>query len=452
MKHSQKDRSPESGLYAMEKRLKPTRRHLLSKVLAHGSLRLTRILFRILELLLTLTLALLFALPLSMILLLRKLVTGKSVTLPAARTIIGQGGKKLSLTLFNTQWPTAANLALLFYVLTGKLGLAGSSMEDFSNYRFVPESSYLHTGKPGIVSLWTVRKNANIGHEGNVAAEWEYRFTRTPLSDLFLILRAIPAYFFQSSHTPTEKQINLFDIHFVNTTMRQAVTLIHTMITGGGGTKSIFFVNPDCLNKTFSDRDYHEILQNADQVFPDGIGLTVACKILGTPLLENVNGTDMLPFLCEMAAEKQHSLFLLGGEPGVAEKMAENLKVKYQVHISGTQHGFFDHQQDNDKVIQAINTSGADIVLVAFGAPLQEKWIAANGHKLECGVAIGVGGLFDFYSDKTKRAPRWLREIGLEWVYRILQEPGRMWKRYVVGNPLFLLRVVMWKIRQPRNA
>jgi len=83
---------------------------------------------------------------------------------------------------------------------------------------------------------------------------------------------------------------------------------------------------------------------------------------------------------------------------------------------------------------------------VAFGAPLQEKWIQANRAHLQARILMGVGGLFDFYSGKTRRAPRWMREIGLEWLYRMLQEPGRMWRRYVVGNPLFLYRVTKWKL------
>lgn len=444
--------SPERDINNLKKRLKQSQKHLFRKAFAHSSLWLGNFLYRLLELLLCIILIVLFALPLTGILFLRKLATGKTITIRNSRNIVGTNGQELSISTFNIKWPTAANLALLFYVVSGKLGLVGASMEDFSSHQFVLESSYLHTEKPGIISLWNVRKNSNIGHEGNVAAEWEYRFTHSPVSNLFLILRAIPSYFFQTTEKSTEEQIHLFDICFANMTMRSAVGLIRQIIAKGGRTKSLFFINPDCLNKTFQDGNYREILQNADHVFPDGIGLTIACKILQNPLKENVNGTDMLPFLCEMAAENNHSLFLLGGQPGIAEQMATNLEKKYGVEIAGTQHGFFDHELENNAVIHTINGSGADIILVAFGAPLQEKWIASNTHKLETAVAMGVGGLFDFYSENTKRAPRWLREMGLEWCYRMLQEPGRMWKRYIIGNPLFLLRVLLWKIRRTGKA
>lgn len=442
----------DNSIHSLEKRLKRDKRHLLKKVITQAGLKVAEASYRLFEIVLALLLIIMFTLPLSIVLLLRKFMTGKPVISHHTRGIVGRGGKELQLRTFNTSRPTTANLSLLFYVLSGKLGLVGTSMDTFTDHHFAPESNYLYTGKPGIISLWNVRKNSNIGHEGNVAAEWEYRFTRTPFSDLLLILRAIPAYFFTSSDKPAEEKINLFDIHFVNKTMKNAVDLIHGIIVEGKQTESIFFVNPDCLNKTFADSSYRTILQNADYVFPDGIGLTIACKILRNPLRENVNGTDMLPFLCAMAAENGHSLFLLGGKPGVAETMALNLRGKYQVEIAGTQHGFFDRATENDSVIQAINASGADIVLVAFGAPLQEKWISENGSKLRASVAMGVGGLFDFYSENTRRAPRWLREIGLEWVYRIMQEPGRMWKRYVVGNPLFLLRVLVWKVRLSKHA
>ncbi|NTV93680.1 MAG: WecB/TagA/CpsF family glycosyltransferase, partial [Chlorobiaceae bacterium] len=114
--------------------------------------------------------------------------------------------------------------------------------------------------------------------------------------------------------------------------------------------------------------------------------------------------------------------------------------------------GYFDHRSESDAVIGKINSSGAAILLVAFGAPLQEIWIAEHRQKLLPRVLMGVGGLFDFYSGTIRRAPRWMREIGFEWVYRIFQEPARMWRRYVIGNPLFLYRVMKWKVFTQSNS
>ena len=160
----------------------------------------------------------------------------------------------------------------------------------------------------------------------------------------------------------------------------------------------------------------------------------------------------MLPYICRMAAEKGYSIFLLGGKPGIAEQAGKNIGNAYGVHLAGTAHGYFNHQTESSEVIETINKSGAAILLVGFGAPLQEKWISLHRHELKPDVLMGVGGLFDFYSGTISRAPDWIREIGLEWIYRMLQEPGRMWRRYVVGNPLFLYRVMKWKIFTQSNS
>jgi exopolysaccharide biosynthesis WecB/TagA/CpsF family protein len=329
--------------------------------------------------------------------------------------------------------------------------LIGSSMRSSDTAAAVPENGYLNASRPGIVSLWEVRKNSKIGHEGRLATEWEHHFTRNTISDFLLLLRAIPAFFFRNTQPASARTIDIFGISFANLSMVDAVRLVGRKAEGKDRANSVFFVNPDCLNKTFSDTSYKQILKNADYVFPDGIGLSIACKLLGNPLKENVNGTDMLPFLCEMAEQRGLSLFLLGAGHGVAEKVSAQLQDKYKVSIAGTHHGYFDHVRESRAVIEEINRSQADIVLVAFGAPLQERWIADNSADLEAGVVMGVGGLFDFYSGNTKRAPRWLRELGLEWSYRIVQEPGRMWRRYVIGNPLFLYRVLRWKRASARK-
>ena len=119
------------------------------------------------------------------------------------------------------------------------------------------------------------------------------------------------------------------------------------------------------------------------------------------------------------------------------------------LRIVGARDGYFGPEEE-EGVVEAINRSGARILLVAFGAPRQELWLQRWRDRLEPGVCMGVGGLFDFYSGRIPRAPAWMRELGLEWVFRLMQEPGRMWRRYVIGNPLFLSRV--WRqARQPQR-
>jgi N-acetylglucosaminyldiphosphoundecaprenol N-acetyl-beta-D-mannosaminyltransferase len=164
-------------------------------------------------------------------------------------------------------------------------------------------------------------------------------------------------------------------------------------------------------------------------------------------LRENVNGTDLFPRLCEAASQAGLSIYLLGARPGIAEAAANKMRERYPgLHIAGARDGYFSPEEEAG-VVAGINASGAAILLVAFGVPRQELWIERWRTDLQPRVCLGVGGLFDFYSGRIARAPVWMREIGLEWVWRLLQEPKRMWRRYIIGNPLFLSRV--W--RQTRH-
>ena len=410
---------------------------------------MARLVLRVVELVCVMLLVCFAAAPLTLLLLVRKLTTGRPVLVQYLFTTAN--GRRIETSLFAVDHPGLARLALLPLVVRSTLRLIGTSITSGEPKRPSPENGYLLKTPPGLISLWYLRSRSNTGHEGQAATEWEHHFSRTPLSDLTLLLRAIPASLYGSKDTTRARALSLFGIRFANLSMVESISLLEQAALQRTTATSVFFINPDCLNKTFADPDYQETLATADHVFPDGIGLTIAGKILGTPLKENVNGTDMLPFLCQMAAARDLPLFLLGGRPGVAEKMAENITSRYGVTVAGTHHGYFDHEHESSHMVELINAAEPAIVLVAFGAPLQEKWIRAHQQQLRAGVVMGVGGLFDFYAGTVRRAPRWLRELGLEWFYRILQEPGRMWRRYVIGNPLFLFRVLREKFSR-RNT
>ncbi|WP_051309545.1 WecB/TagA/CpsF family glycosyltransferase [Desulfogranum japonicum] len=423
---------------AQDARKAKRRRFLFRSIALFGLL-----LNRFVELLVTIPVLLFFTLPVHVVFLIRKITRGKRVFHP--QTVAGANAKPLTIYTFNTPRPLLKKLALFYHVLSGQLALVGPESRKLSGGPRGQKQAYISTINPGVFSLSYVRRASKIAHEGEEAIEWEYMFKKSPVFDMLLLLRTIPAIFFQSKERIELDTLELFGLKIANMTMVEAIGAIQETITNKER-RSIFFVNADCLNKIFSDRDYFQILHRENLVLPDGIGLVLAGNMLQTPLKENVNGTDMLPYLCEMAAANGYSLFLLGGRPQVAEQMAARLAEVYRVSIAGTHHGYFDRETESEKVIAAINDSGAEILLVAFGAPLQEKWISTHREQLTPNILMGVGGLFDFYSERTKRAPRWLREIGLEWVYRMLQEPGRMWRRYVIGNPLFLFRVMRWKI------
>lgn len=214
-------------------------------------------------------------------------------------------------------------------------------------------------------------------------------------------------------------------------------------IDGGPSARMVCFVNPSCLNTAVEDADYLAVLQDADLVLADGIGVRMAARLRGIALRDNVNGTDLFPRLCRRARRLDLPLFLLGARDGVAREAAqEMIRQVPGLRIAGTHHGYIaDDPALEAGVIAEINASGARMLLVGMGAPHQERWLARHRHRLKVPVVIGVGGLFDFYSGRIPRAPLWVREIGMEWVWRLAQEPRRMWRRYVIGNPLFLWRV-----------
>ncbi len=400
-------------------------------------------LVRCIEICVALTVTALIFFPVFLWLVMRKLISGIPVFSP--REIQGRSPESLTVYEFNVSNRQIREIPLYLELFSGRLALVGTAIKAPGQNRTDLQQAYITMFKPGIVSLWDIRKAGRIAHEGQTATEWEYIFKKHPIYDLLLLLRTIPALLYTENDAEAPPILHLLGLDIHNITMDQALSIMKSHLHAAEQCR-VFFVNPDCLNKMISDRQYFSILQQGEYVFPDGIGLTIAGKILGTPLKENINGTDMLPYLCDMAAAEGHSVFLLGGRPGIAEKAAENIARTSGVRIAGYAHGYFDHQTESQAMVDAINRSGASILLVAFGAPLQEKWITQYRLQLEPQVLMGVGGLFDFYSGTIQRAPRWMREIGLEWVYRILQEPERMWKRYVIGNPLFLYRIIKWKL------
>ena len=246
-------------------------------------------------------------------------------------------------------------------------------------------------------------------------------------------------------------KLTLLDVGFLSISMAEALSLIRGVIREDGK-ESVSFINADCLNISSKDEEYRSILNSQSIVLPDGAGINIGCRLIGERLEANLNGTDLLPVLCEVAVEDEITLYLLGAAPGVAARMRENLMMTYPgLDVVGEHHGYFDHDEDSDEVIAKINASKPNIVLVAFGAPRQEKWIHNHRDKIDSNILVGVGGLFDFYSGDKKRAPLWMRKCGLEWTYRLYLEPGRLWRRYIIGNPLFVYRIMRWKKKYQRQ-
>ena len=216
----------------------------------------------------------------------------------------------------------------------------------------------------------------------------------------------------------------------------------------------VVFVNAHVMNCAWADRTYWDTVASADIRYADGSGLAVAARLAGDMLIDNVNGTDLLPLLAAEAVDKGVTIFLLGGSPGAAAGSAATIGAQGLPHaIAGTQHGYFvKGSAEEAAVIERINASGASILLVGLGVPLQDFWIERNAHRIKVPVQVGVGGLFDFFSGRVSRAPSILRTLGLEWTWRLAQEPGRMWRRYIIGNVTFLARAAVLGVKSRWRA
>lgn len=203
---------------------------------------------------------------------------------------------------------------------------------------------------------------------------------------------------------------------------------------------SIYTPNPEMIMLAQEDKEFLQILKDADLVLPDGIGLLIASKIKKLGLKERVTGIDTMNSLLEYCGKEEKTIYLLGGKPEVPDLACENIRKKFPgIKIGGFQHGYFT-KADESKIIDEINNVNPDILFVCLGAPKQEKWIYEHKDTLGCKVAMGVGGSVDIYAGTAKRAPVIFQKTGMEWFYRLAKEPWR-YKR-MLSLPKFILKVL----------
>ena len=209
--------------------------------------------------------------------------------------------------------------------------------------------------------------------------------------------------------------------------------------------------NSEIIVSASKDQELKRMIEQADLIIPDGIGLVYASRIMGVPLKERVTGIDFLNGILSYLEETGESIFFLGSKPGdgvnpgVAETAAEKMKEKHKrLAIAGIHHGYFKEADEKD-IVRAINDSGADFLCVAMGSPKQEKFVDRWRNELAVKCTIGVGGSLDVWAGTLKRAPEFYRNHGLEWLYRLIQEPSR-YKR-MAALPLFMIKVVVSRFK-----
>jgi N-acetylglucosaminyldiphosphoundecaprenol N-acetyl-beta-D-mannosaminyltransferase len=234
------------------------------------------------------------------------------------------------------------------------------------------------------------------------------------------------------------KSINLLGVRIDKVSMNEALIHIEQMIRSNNG-HYVVPINPEMIMEAQENEKFRDVINKASLILADGIGVVFSSWIIREPLKERVTGVDTVKNISRSAAINGWRMFLLGAADGVAEKTAKILQSEFsKLEIAGFYSGS-PAPEEEEKICNIIKLSGAHILMVAYGAPKQELWVARNLHRFNVPLVMCVGGAFDFISGVTKRAPRWLQSLGLEWFYRLIHQPWR-WRR-MLALPRFVVKV-----------
>jgi N-acetylglucosaminyldiphosphoundecaprenol N-acetyl-beta-D-mannosaminyltransferase len=236
--------------------------------------------------------------------------------------------------------------------------------------------------------------------------------------------------------------VSILGVRITNATRRHAIDLFESLIRSGDRrAHAIFIVNAHTLNLASSDPGYRRLLNDGFRVFADGTGARWAARVRGVRLQDNLVGTDLVPELFESTAGRGYRYFLLGADRATIVSAARACTRTFPGwDLAGFHDGFVDPQR-TEQLLQQINASHPDLLLVGMGNPLQECWIHQYRSRLQVPVVMGVGGLFGYWSGDLQRAPSWVRRAGMEWLRILIGQPHK-WRRYLLGNPLFLYRML----------
>lgn len=240
----------------------------------------------------------------------------------------------------------------------------------------------------------------------------------------------------------------LLNTYVNNLTMSETIDAVEELIKSEKKSY-VVAINVDVVIKIENDPYLKKIVDNADMVLVDGKPLVWISYFYGKPLKAKISGSDLVPLLCEEASKKQYSIFIIGGKEGVAEQAKQNLEKRLPgIRIVGTYaptYGFEKNDAELNKINTLLSEAKPDLLIACFGCPKQEKWIFENISKYDAKVSICAGATVDFLAGNIKRAPRWMSEHGLEWLYRFLQEPKRMFRRYFIDDMKIFRLILKYK-------
>lgn len=243
----------------------------------------------------------------------------------------------------------------------------------------------------------------------------------------------------------------MFGIQIDAVTVAGAIDALRQMIEAGRPHLA-FNVNVDICMQTLRDPDLRAILRSADLVLVDGTPMLWASRLLQSPLPARVSGSDFLPAFCAVAARSGYRVFLLGARPGVADQAKRALVEMYPgLRVVGTYApplGFERDPSQNADTIDRVRTASPDVLFVALGAPKEQRWLNRHRAALNVPVAMGIGSSLDYLAGRLRRAPLWMQRTGLEWLYRLNQEPGRLWRRYLINDPPFFFYLLREALRR----
>lgn len=261
----------------------------------------------------------------------------------------------------------------------------------------------------------------------------------------------------ENAAEPAPSRATVLGVEVDRITLNRAKQIVENFIEqrrrdgkAGEGTRVVVTPNAEMIYQSQYDPELHRVLRRADLAVPDGSGVVWAARRVGRPVPERVPGVDLASALLERAAAKEYRLYLFGGQPGVAARAAEQMcRAHPGLRVVGCRHGFFG-PEENSAIVEDIRRARPDLVFVCLGSPKQEKWIGCYGDSLGAGAVIGLGGFLDVWSGMARRAPLWIRNLGLEWLYRLCREPWRYRRMMVL--PKFALAVALWGSRPLRKG